>query len=1185
MDPALQELLESTTENEEIEAIIRVRDPEIIPPQVRPISSFGNIITCRIPKESVQEVWSHDAVESVKASRSISTEHLPPESFDRKDEIFDTGDLRSTSDVEDRKEKGRNVLVAGIDWGIDFASQNFLNEDGSTRLVALWDQSADPAGGVENRYGYGRIFLREEIDQALQAPDPYEALGYHPAKGDSLGIGAHGTHVFDIAAGNGRQKGSLPGISPGSDLLFVHLAAKGTSGLADLGDSVRLLEAIDFISRTAKDQPWVINLSVGRMGGEHSGRSLVEQGMDAILLSAPGRAIVQSTGNYFNSQTHSAGRILFTQPKTLSWIVDSADKTPNEMEVWYPGRDRFRVQVKDPSGESIFTAALGERTSISLEGQEVGRIYHRANEPNSGDHHIDIFLYKSAPTGRWSVMLKGENIVDGRFWAWVERDVSSRHSQSRFDPADVTKDTTLGTICNGFETIVCGAYDPDSPDRELAFFSSKGPTRDGRAKPNIVAPGVDILATKSTPRGAPAGSGGLIRKSGTSMATPHVTGTVALILGTAKQKLNIAETRSILLSSAESAPDKDPLRVGHGYLDIPAALKAARLWPERSPANEEIITQKEDADEEAMLVNEAVETEPDPEINLADLNVEEPVNFQFVSAPDDLSTESLTVNEGEQIMDDSIYSERIEDSSFFEEDDFFDDNESVEDQETNTNEFVETAEEIIASRESQSTSSPLLSGIISGSGLMESSGSLGLGDPSLISPTGLFESLAFESYRPKAVQWDRIFEVVTRPGERMKEIQSGDLLVRRLPGQDAHVAVITAENFFRAEELESAGMQSERGGEGIFIQVIESGPFPRTREDRFARRLSRDRRRLDPNNLLLRLKPEVQVRFNKPNAESIIGLDPITRIPAGETDPFTIAELGLALFSLGQTFATSGDLSFSSQAASLMHSKTARRFGFTNFKAQFSIKAHHPRYFIGTQTFWFQLGFDYNGFDIRNARIELLRHKSSSLHSSTFRIEFTPTDPGGGSARVSKIRFNITGRWNPVGKGDVSIKDSYLDINAKGSAKLLVTSELKWVWNEKFKSVKRKKLPGPIKKTRSYDVFFSPPGSSRLDEKAIRALKTWVEGALKNVDRDAIKSGEIPIVLHGYASTSGSVAKNRDLALRRVEAVQLLIKDTAGSNVKFEIFNHGELDAQTPDKTEEPVERRVRIEITRFIGI
>jgi len=84
------------------------------------------------------------------------------------------------------------------------------------------------------------MFSRDEINDALNADDPYLALGYHPGISDT-GSGSHGTHTMDIAAGNGRV--GVASAASQADLMFVHLSTPRTGHVGDLGDSVRMLEA------------------------------------------------------------------------------------------------------------------------------------------------------------------------------------------------------------------------------------------------------------------------------------------------------------------------------------------------------------------------------------------------------------------------------------------------------------------------------------------------------------------------------------------------------------------------------------------------------------------------------------------------------------------------------------------------------------------------------------------------------------------------------------------------------------------------------------------------------------------------------------------------------------------------------------------------------------------------------
>ncbi|WP_227370552.1 S8 family peptidase [Halomonas sp. M20] len=573
MDPILAELMQGPADTE-LEALIKLRGGQT-PPAVTLVSRFGSVATCRLRRGDIQQVWSDPRVVSLKAPRLLDALHQEPLGLgEANDTELRATDLRRPDNLQ---ATGAGCVFGVVDFGCDFAHPNLRDEYGRTRLLALWDQrgQANPASPAP--YGYGRLLTRAAIDVALEQDDPYTALDYDSADVDAPpGAGAHGTHVLDIAAGNGRLGGSPLGVAPGAELIFVHLANSRVFGLSDLGDSVRILEALDFIHRTAGKRPCVINTSLGSHSGSHKGESLLEQGMDALLLDHPGRAITQSCGNYYRAATHASGRIGPGQERTLTWITDAADRTPNEFEVWYEGRDRLLVEVFAPNSQAPFRARQGETVPLIIDGEGVGRLYHRASDPGSGDHHVDLFLSPDAPAGAWRLRLSADEVVDGRFHAWIERDSGCRSCQTRFVEEDAEPTTTTGTICNGFQTLAVGAYDAHREGLPLVSASSAGPTRDGRTKPDLIAPGGAILAARSHPRtvdDAPL----LTRKTGTSMAAPHVAGTLLLMFEAAGRLLPIAETRRALLGELEpvEAGDQDRRRLGGGRLNIAHSVERA----------------------------------------------------------------------------------------------------------------------------------------------------------------------------------------------------------------------------------------------------------------------------------------------------------------------------------------------------------------------------------------------------------------------------------------------------------------------------------------------------------------------------------------------------------------------------------------------------------------------------------
>ncbi|WP_425148722.1 S8 family serine peptidase [Deinococcus sp.] len=639
-DPALHELLNAGAGSDEVAVVMRLRAPGLTPAGVRVVARFATVVTARVPRNKIPSVRRDPAVASMKAPGAVSADFEPPE-LSGPAQAQDQ-DARGNHRPAGLEGSGRGVVIGHIDWGCDFVHPDFRHEDGGTRLLALWDQRGSQDGQVQP-YGYGRVFGAAALNAALAQPDPYAALGYHPADADS-GLGAHGTHTLGISAGNGRGGGPL-GVAPQAELCFVHLGSREGPFSLPLGDSAELLEALDFISAQAGDRPCAVNMSLGRHIGDHRGLSLVERALDEWAAAAAGRAVVMSCGNYFQRNTHASWRLRPGDERRFQVRVNPDDRTPNVLDLWYSGRDRLGVEVRalDADGNAVdglpvLRAAPGERDAATLDGVSAARLYHRLDDPNTADNQLSAYFEVVPGVAAWELRLRGDDVQDGRVHAWIERDSGCAGCQSHFPPEDADVRTTLGTVCNGFRTIAVGAYDPHRPDRPLAHFSSSGPTRDGRQKPDLLAPGVMIRAARSQPREAPPGAMLYTQMSGTSMAAPHVTGAVALIYEAAGP-LSIAELHRLLLSSCDPSPDDQPappdlIRMGSGYLNIARALEAARAQreasrtpaplspedqmpdPEHDPAREPPSAELEDQFASAPLISASFISDTDPEQTL-----------------------------------------------------------------------------------------------------------------------------------------------------------------------------------------------------------------------------------------------------------------------------------------------------------------------------------------------------------------------------------------------------------------------------------------------------------------------------------------------------------------------------------------------------------------------------------------
>lgn len=522
------------------------------------------IVTGRIPVTRIEAVRQLPFVKSLKAAQP-----LRPLLAASVQETNARSDLLPAPHFSNG---GKGVVVGIIDYGCDFAHRNFITAVGRTRLLSIWHQGGQSA--PQSALGYGREYSAAEIDAALTQPDPYSALGYGPERDTPASRGTHGTHVMDICAGNGAGSG-VAGFAPNADLVFVDVSHADIpfSGPdvvgSSFGDSTRLLEAFHYIFGKAGTRPCVINVSLGTNGGPHDGSTLVEQGMDGMLASAPNRAITIAASNSFEDGIHTRGMLEQDGTIEIAWRIPPGDLSDNEFELWYAASDRISVELIKPSLQSLGIVSPGQNGMI-VNGGGVKEVFvsNRLNEPNNGQNTIGIFLDRRASAGVWTVRLRGDAITSGAFHAWIERD---NLSPSSFAPPHENS-CTLGSISNGQFTLVVGSYDAHKPQRPISWFSSAGPTRDGRQKPEISAPGHGVMAAHSRTHT------GVVSKSGTSMAAPAVAGIVALMLGEARARnldLTISDIRDLVIASARRSPPAGDAwhdRYGNGRIDATAIL-------------------------------------------------------------------------------------------------------------------------------------------------------------------------------------------------------------------------------------------------------------------------------------------------------------------------------------------------------------------------------------------------------------------------------------------------------------------------------------------------------------------------------------------------------------------------------------------------------------------------------------
>lgn len=398
---------------------------------------------------------------------------------------------------------GKDVLVAVIDSGIDYYHEDFRNVDGSSRILRLWDQVT------------GNVYTKEELDLALTMGSRDAALTKVP----SIDVSGHGTAVAGIAAGNGRGgRGAVRGIAYESSLLIVKLG----SPLKDsFPRTTQLMRAMQFVIEQAEyfKMPLVVNLSFGNSYGSHDGSSLLETYLDTI--ADIGRvSIVVGTGNEGSGEGHHMGMLREREEQVAEFSV-APFETGINLQLWKSYVDEFDVSLLSPSGVKAgpISQILGAQ-QIMFEDTKVLLYYGKPSPYSIAQEIFMDFLPRKdyLGSGVWKLILTPKKIVDGRYDLWLPVEGVRNHSTRFLTPSP---NTTLTIPSTADKVISVGAY--NDAFQSLTDFSGNGFTRrTDQVKPDLAAPGVDILTAKA--------GGGYESLTGTSFAAPFVSGTAALLM-------------------------------------------------------------------------------------------------------------------------------------------------------------------------------------------------------------------------------------------------------------------------------------------------------------------------------------------------------------------------------------------------------------------------------------------------------------------------------------------------------------------------------------------------------------------------------------------------------------------------------------------------------------------------------
>jgi subtilisin family serine protease len=574
----------------------------------------GNVVVAELPLAEAQALRGEPEIAHVELGQPLAIPR-PLEHPDVK-EVPDPA-LRSFGAFNVHK-GGAGVLIGVIDvGGFDFAHPDFLTADKTrTRFISIWDQGGKlqppPADNYEadvfKVFDYGAELtdrhLNEAINAANEAPPERRLPATDLEPQSAMVPGSHATHVTSIAAGNS-------GLCRDADIaaVLISIPEDDSERRQSFYDSTRIADAVDYLLAVAdkRNQPIAINISLGTNGHAHDDSAPINRWIDAALTRS-GRCVCVAAGNagqeraenaqdigWIMGRVHASGQVRARElVSDIEWTVvgnGTVDISENELEIWYGPQDRFSVQVRPPDGEWSVPVEAGQYVeNQQLPDGSFLSIYNELYHPANGANLIAIYLSPrlkepvvGVTAGEWLVRLRGDDVRDGRYHCWIERDdprplgrLGDRQAwafPSFFSEASYIDRSTVSTLACAQRVVSVANLDQEK--RRINITSSQGPTRDDREKPDIAAPGTRIVAAN----GFVGAKKPWVAKSGTSMASPYITGLAGLMLAI-NRNLTAAQIGGILRRTARPLPASDFTwrdDAGAGEVDPERCLREAAI--------------------------------------------------------------------------------------------------------------------------------------------------------------------------------------------------------------------------------------------------------------------------------------------------------------------------------------------------------------------------------------------------------------------------------------------------------------------------------------------------------------------------------------------------------------------------------------------------------------------------------
>ena len=475
---------------------------------------------------------------------------------------MDAAGITAAGELPVLNNQGAGVIVGFVDTGINYTDSLFRNVDGSTRIIGIWDQTnnSDNSNNIENETAkpfsafsalYGTQYTAEEINLALNSDNPASIVPTRDENG-------HGTFLASIAAGNRDERAGFSGAAPQASIAMVklkpakqylrdfYLIRDGADAYQE-NDIMMGVSYLYFLARKYS-MPLVVCIPLGTNMGSHMGMSRLGQYLNQVSLSN-GSAVITAAGNETGARHHFRAVMDADTDEVTAELRVGEREAGFSMELWAENMGAYTVGFISPTGEvarEISVPLRGENTVSFLLEQTQITVYTQIADVSAGSQFI-FMRFENPMSGIWRILIRNSLDIRETFHIWlpVRGFISDETYFLRPNP-----DTIITDPGNARYPITVTAY--DHTKNSIYIHASRGYSLSGRIKPDLAAPGVNIL-------GASVSGRRLTRMSGTSVSAAHLAGAAAILLNWGVLNanypyLNTPVLKSIFVRGAQRNP-------------------------------------------------------------------------------------------------------------------------------------------------------------------------------------------------------------------------------------------------------------------------------------------------------------------------------------------------------------------------------------------------------------------------------------------------------------------------------------------------------------------------------------------------------------------------------------------------------------------------------------------------------